>query len=140
MINQVTLAGNTGSDVELQMSKNDIAIAYVRLATTEKYNGVEKTTWHNIKAFSKLAETMAKHVSKGRKIMVQGRLDYYSWEKDGVKQTKSEIIVEKMFFLGSNMSTRNNELVLTEPTKQKFKFNTSNYDGDYLDDDDDIPF
>lgn len=129
MINQVTLAGNTGSDVDLQYSKTNVAIAYVRLATSEKYNGEEKTTWHNIKAFGKIAETLAKHVTKGRKIMVQGRLDYYSWEKDGVQHTKSEIIVEKLFFLDSNKLL--NQYANTISTKVR------TIDDDL---DDDIPF
>jgi single-strand DNA-binding protein len=137
MINQVTLAGNTGSDVELQFSPTNVAIAYVRLATTEKYNGEEKTTWHNIKAFGKIAETMAKYVLRGRKIMVQGRLDYYSWERDGVKHTKSEIIVEKLFFLGSNMSTQNNGSGLTGPTSTSKTSSEGTYNYEY---EDDIPF
>lgn len=133
MINQVTLAGNTGSDVDLQYSKTNVAIAYVRLATSEKYNGEEKTTWHNIKAFGKIAETLAKHVTKGRKIMVQGRLDYYSWEKDGVQHTKSEIIVEKLFFLDSN-KLPNKSVEKLIPVALQHEYDGS---GDV---DDDIPF
>jgi len=76
------------------------------LATTTRYKGNESTEWHNLVAWGKLAETIAKFLAKGQQAIFHGRLTYNSWEKDGIKRTTAEVVVETMEFVGSAREQR----------------------------------
>jgi single-strand DNA-binding protein len=100
-VNKVILVGNVGQDPELSEAKG-YAIARFSLATTRKSkDGAEETEWHSCKAFGKLAEIIGSYVTRGKQLYIEGRLQTSKWEKDGVKHSRTEIIVEQMQMLGS---------------------------------------
>jgi single-strand DNA-binding protein len=75
------------------------------LATSRKFTGKdgqkqEKTEWHRIVAWAKLAEICGQYLTKGKKVMIEGRIEYGSYEKDGVKHYTTDIITENMEMLG----------------------------------------
>ena len=105
-VNKVILVGNLGNDPEVRYSQ-DVAIANVSLATSEVWNDKntgekrERTEWHRVVFFRRLAEIVEQYLSKGSKIYVEGRLQTRSWEQDGVKRYSTEIVAEQMQMLDS---------------------------------------
>lgn len=99
-INKVILIGNIGSEPEVRYLPNGNAVANVTLATSDSWKDKqtgqlqERTEWHRIVFFGKIAEVVGQYVSKGSKIYVEGRLQTREWEKDGIKRYTTEIIVD----------------------------------------------
>ena len=95
--NEVQLLGNAGADVELVTTKTGTPLVKFSLATNEYYNTnkgekVQETQWHRIIAWGKVAELMAKIISKGDQILVKGKLTYSSYEdKEGVTKYVTEV-------------------------------------------------
>ena len=106
-VNKVMLVGWLGKDPELR----DNGVCKFSLATDD-YAGKDstKTNWHRITCFGKTAENCAKFLSKGRQVHVEGRIDYSEWEDNGVKKYGTEIIADRVTFLGGKQ-----EQVATEP-------------------------
>jgi len=105
-LNKVILIGNLGSDPEMRYTASGTAVAKFSLATSRKFTGKdgqkqEKTEWHRIVAWTKLAEICGQYLSKGKQVMIEGRIEYGSYEKDGVKHYTTDIIAENMLMLGS---------------------------------------
>lgn len=107
-LNQVTLIGNLGSDPDLRFGNGpDQAVCKVRIATTENYfnksrgERQERTEWHNVTIFGKRGEALAKILRKGSPLYVQGRLQTHDYEKDGIKQYRTEVIATKVILIGS---------------------------------------
>ncbi|MES2580518.1 MAG: single-stranded DNA-binding protein [Pseudomonadota bacterium] len=104
-VNKVILVGNLGRDPEVRYMPNGEAVANFSIATTENWkdkSGVkqEKTEWHNIVMYRKLAEIAGEYLKKGRPVYVEGRLQTRKWEKDGVTRYSTEIIADSMQMLG----------------------------------------
>ncbi len=105
-LNKVTLIGNLGRDPELRYTANGQAVANFTLATTESYSKrdggrEERTEWHRIVAWGKLAEICGEYLAKGRQIYVEGRIQTREWEdKDGNKRWTTEIVARNMQMLG----------------------------------------
>ena len=100
MVNKVILVGNVGQDVTTREVSSGI-VANTSLATTEKRNGEEKTEWHRLVLFGKLAELAQQYVTKGSKLYIEGKISYRKYtNKDGVEVNSTEIIVDTMRFLG----------------------------------------
>ena len=102
-INKVFLYGNLGKDPELKALPNGSQVASFGLATTRTYkdkegNKKEQTDWHNIVIFGRQAEVAAKYLKKGRPVFVEGRLQTRSWEQDGQKKYRTEVIVDRFQF------------------------------------------
>lgn len=121
MVNKVILVGNVGRDPESKPLPSGSSVVNFSLATTRKWkngNGErqEETTWHPVKAFGKLGEIISQYVHKGDKLYVEGRLHVSSWEKDGQKHTRTEIIAEEMTMLGSKREGGREE-VAQEPER-----------------------
>lgn len=95
MINQVALLGRVGKDPEIRYTPNNKAVAMFSIATNEL--GKDSTTWHNIKAWEKLAELCEKYVKTGDLLYVQGRIEYT--ESNGKYYTA--VVVQSMKFLSS---------------------------------------
>ena len=96
-VNRVTLLGNVGKDPEVTYTQSGMCIAKFGLATTESKksgdNWEEETLWHRITFFGKIAENfIAKYVTKGSTLYIEGKLAYGSYEKDGVKHYTRDII------------------------------------------------
>lgn len=106
-LNKVLLMGYVGRDVEVKFMQSGDAVANVGLATTtswkDKSSGEkkEKTTWHNLVFYRQTAEIAGKYVKKGDPIYVEGSIENREYEKEGVKRSITEIIVDRMQLLGS---------------------------------------
>ena len=105
-VNKVILIGRLGADPELKYMPSGDPVANFNLATDESYrdkdgNTQEKTEWHRIVAFRKLAETCGEYLKKGKLVYIEGRIQSRSWEdKNGVKRFTTEIIANTMQMLG----------------------------------------
>ncbi len=105
-VNKVILVGNLGRDPEVRYMPNGEAVCNFSIATTENWkdkNGQkqEKTEWHNIVMYRRLAEIAGEYLKKGRSVYVEGRLQTRKWEKEGVTRYSTEIIADQMQMLGS---------------------------------------
>lgn len=106
-MNKVMLIGNVGVEPDVRYYEADQAIASVRLATTEKGytlpNGTkvpDRTDWHNLVFYRRLARVVEQYVHTGDKLYVEGRLQYRKYDdKNGVQRTAVEIIVDSMEML-----------------------------------------
>jgi single-strand DNA-binding protein len=107
MVNKAMLIGRLGKDPEVRYTPDGTMVTNFNLATDEQWkdkNGekVQKTEWHRIVAFGKLAEICGNYLVKGKLIFVEGRIQTRSWEdKDGVKRFTTEIIASNMQMLDS---------------------------------------
>ena len=100
-INKVILVGNCGQDPEVRYMPNGNAVANVTLATSDSYKDkttgqmVEKTEWHRISFFGKLAEIVGEYVRKGSQIYVEGKLQTRKWtDQQGQEKYTTEIVVD----------------------------------------------
>ena len=105
-LNSVTLIGNATKDAELKVLSNGQPVVNFSVATTDRWidrdSGQQKenTEFHNITAFRKLAELAERFVNKGSLLYIEGHLKTRSWEKDGVKQFRTEVEATKILALG----------------------------------------
>ncbi|MCL4533369.1 MAG: single-stranded DNA-binding protein [Deltaproteobacteria bacterium] len=106
-LNKVMLIGNLGKDPELRYTPDGLAILKFSIATSEYYNDksgnkTEKTTWHNVVVFGKIAQTLANYLNKGKQVFVEGRINNRSYDKqDGTKGYISEVIANNIVLLGA---------------------------------------
>ncbi len=107
-VNKVILVGNLGRDPEVRYSPNGQAVANVTLATSESWKDKtsgekqERTEWHRIVFFGRLAEIAGEYLKKGAQIYVEGRLQTRKWQdKDGHDRYTTEIVANDMQMLGS---------------------------------------
>jgi single-strand DNA-binding protein len=110
-INKVILVGNLGRDPEIRYFQDGTAVANFSIATsdswTDKQSGEkkERTEWHRIVAFRRLAEICGEYLSKGRQVYIEGKLQTREWEdKDGNRRFTTEIVAQTMQMLGSRES------------------------------------
>jgi len=109
-VNKVTLIGNLGKDPELRYTSSGVAVATFSMATSESWkdtegNTQERTQWHSIVAWRKLAEIVGEYLKKGSKIYLEGRLQYRNYDdKNGVKRYVTEIVMDEMVMLDSRGS------------------------------------
>ena len=107
MVHKVILIGNVGADPEVRYLDGGVAVANLRLATTERYknkNGenVDQTEWHNIVLWRGLAEIVEKYVKKGMRLYIEGRIRTRSWDdQNGNKRYTTEIYADNMQMLSS---------------------------------------
>ena len=113
-VNKVILVGNLGNDPDVKYTQGGMAITTISLATTSVRkdrdgNNQEKTEWHRVKLFGKLGEIAGEYLKKGRAVYIEGRIEYGSYEKDGVKQYTTDIIADEMQMLGGGDAPRGGE-------------------------------
>lgn len=102
MVNCAILIGRLGADPEIKYTTDGLMITSFRIATTEKWKDNEKTEWHRIITFKKLAEICGSYLKKGSLVYITGRIQTRSWEdKEGVKRYQTEIIANTMKMLDS---------------------------------------
>lgn len=104
-LNKVQLIGNLGRDAELRYTPAGAAVASINMATTEVWNDKagqkqEKTEWHRVVIWGKMAESLAEYLVKGKQIYVEGRLQTKSWEKDGVTRYATDVRADRVLLLG----------------------------------------
>ncbi len=114
-INKVILLGNLGKDPVTRVVSPGKAVTEFSLATRERYkdkNGetVIATEWHNIVAWSPIAEIIEKYLKKGSQVYLEGKIESRTYEdKDGIKRYRTDIKVKDIQFLGSPLGTQNSE-------------------------------
>ena len=104
-VNKVILVGNLGNDPDVKYTQGGMAITTLSVATTSVRkdrdgNQQEKTEWHRVKLFGKLGEIAGEYLKKGRSVYIEGRLEYGSYEKDGIKHYTTDIVADEMQMLG----------------------------------------
>ena len=118
-VNKVILIGNLGNDPEVRYTPNGNAVANVTLATSttwrDKQTGElqERTEWHRIAFFNRLAEIVGEYLRKGSKVYIEGSLRTRKWQdKNGVDRYTTEVIANEMHMLdsrGSNGAAQSHE-------------------------------
>lgn len=99
-VNKVILIGNVGGDPEVRYMPNGNAVTNITLATTDSWKDKntgqqqDRTEWHRVVFFGKLAEIAGEYLRKGSQCYVEGRLQTREWEKDGIKRYTTEIVVD----------------------------------------------
>lgn len=104
-VNKVLLIGNLGKNPEVRFNSSGRAVARFPLATSERWTdsdgqAQERTEWHNLVVFGKQAESCGQYLSKGRQVFVEGAIRSREYEKDGSKRYITEIIAQRVQFLG----------------------------------------
>ena len=132
-INKVILIGHLGQKPETKYTTKGTAYTRFSIATNSAYKDadnktVEKTDWHNIIAWTKLAEICTKYLDKGSLIYCEGRLQTTSYEKNSIKSYYTDVVMEKMVMLNSKKS----EDISSEPDYSS--------ESDNIPDDEALPF
>ncbi len=106
-VNKVILLGNLGKDPELKYTPNQVAVLKMSIATNERFKDKEgqwqdRTEWHNVVFWQRLAEVAAQYLKKGSKVYLEGRLQTRSWDDKQTNQKKymTEVVVDEMVLLG----------------------------------------
>lgn len=135
--NRCLLLGNLGADPELRMTGGGQAVLKLRLATTESYldkdkQRQERTEWHSVVIWGKRAEGLGKILHKGDRLFIEGGLRTTSWEHEGQKRYRTEVVASEVILQGSPGGKRERQ---SEPEREKEPVGAGDFD-----DDDDIPF
>ncbi len=111
-MNKVIIMGNLGQDPDTRYMPSGTALTQISVATNrswkDKATGETKdeTSWHRCVAYGKQAETIQEHFTKGRKILIEGRLKYGSYEKDGVTRYTTDIVIDRFEFVEKKSGDR----------------------------------
>lgn len=127
-VNKVILVGNLGKDPELKKTPSGQSVASFSVATSESFKGrdgnkQEKTEWHNVVAWGKLADLVNQYLAKGRSCYIEGKLTTRSWDdRDGNKRYKTEVVAQNVVFLngghgGGHGNTRQQDDFETPPVE-----------------------
>jgi len=107
-VNKVILLGNVGKDPSITYTGSGIPVASFSIATTEKWKDAEgaaheKTEWHQVVAWRKLAEIVGQYLTKGSKVYIEGKLETQSWDdkESGQKKYKTQIVAHDLVMLSS---------------------------------------
>ena len=133
-VNKVILIGNLGQDPESRFTPSGTAVTNLSVATNESWkdqNGdsQDRTEWHRIVMFGKMAETASEYMKKGQMVYIEGRLQTNEWEdQNQIKRKSTQVRCDNFTMLG-----RRNDNISNYSEQQKEKFSSN-------DNDDDIPF
>ena len=146
-VNKVILVGRLGKDPETRYMPNGDAVTNVTLATSETWKDKagekqEKTEWHRVTFYRKLAEIAGEYLKKGSMVYVEGRLETRKWtDKAGVEKYTTEIIANEMQMLSSRSSGGNSFEVVDKPAASGGSAKAAaKSGGDFDNFEDDIPF
>jgi len=121
-VNKVILVGNLGKDPELRFLPDGTAVGNFSVATTDKWKDKsgeqqERTEWHRISTFSKLAEICGQYLKKGSQVYIEGKLQTRKWkDKDGTDKYSTEIVCDRMQMLGGKASSDDKPSKERQPT------------------------
>ena len=142
-VNKVILVGNLGQKPEMRYTATQAAVANISIATTESWKDKEsgemrdKTEWHRVVYFGKLAEIVEKYLDKGSSVYIEGKLQTRKWQdKSGADRWTTEIVGNELTMLGSRAANSNNASMQSNESESPFPQDDS---GPGLTDDD-IPF
>jgi single-strand DNA-binding protein len=113
-LNRVQLIGRLGADPELRYTQSGMTVATFGLATNRQWPGKdgtmqEETEWHNIIAWDKLAQLCGDFLAKGRLVYIEGRIHTSTYEREGQKQYKTEIVASDMLLLDQRPTSAETE-------------------------------
>jgi len=149
-VNKVILVGNLGRDPEVKYTASGSAVVNITVATTESWNDkqtnekVEKTEWHRVVAFRRLAEIMGEYLRKGSQVYIEGKLQTRKWQdQNGQDRYTTEIVANDMQMLGSRADAGGRPQgdqggFRNKPPAQQSQAPADSGGGGF--DDDDIPF
>lgn len=131
-LNRVMLLGNLGADPELRHTQGGQSVLKLRLATTESYldkdkQRKERTDWHDVTIWGKRGEALSKILSKGSSLLVEGRLQTSSYEKDGTKRYRTEVVANNVVLTGGK---QNDARTAAAPTAEEHGSAPAGDDGD----------
>ena len=142
-VNKVILVGNLGQKPEMRYTATQSAVANLSIATTESWKDKEsgemrdKTEWHRVVFFGKLAEIVEKYLDKGSSVYVEGKLQTRKWQdKNGADRWTTEIVGNELTMLGSRSQ---NDTGMSNNNQTESPFPSEDESGSGLTDDD-IPF
>lgn len=142
-VNKVIIVGRLGADPEIKSVGNGQSVARLNVATSENWTSKdgqkqERTEWHRIVVWGRQAENCAKHLSKGRQVYVEGRLQTRQWEDSasGQKKYTTEIVANTVQFLGGGASTERS----TQNSSSDDQFNDFGPEPSFDQGSDEIPF
>ena len=114
-VNKVILVGNVGQDPEVKYTPSGTPVAKLSLATNERFKDrndewQERTEWHSIIAWQRLAEIVGEYIKKGSKLYIEGRIQTSSWEdrQSGSKRYRTEVVARDIVLLGSQENAGEN--------------------------------
>ena len=147
-INKVILVGNLGKDPEVRYSPNGNAVANITLATSEQWKDrnsgeqQEKTEWHRVVFFNRLAEIVGEYLKKGSQVYVEGKLQTRKWQgQDGQDRYTTEIVANEMQMLGGRQGGGDDSWSSSRSTGgSQAAAPAAAPAGDIGDFDDDVPF
>lgn len=150
-VNKAILIGNLGQDPELRYTASGSAVCNISIATSEQWKDKdtgeqqERTEWHRIVAFGRLAEIMGEYLKKGSQVYIEGRIRTEKWQdKDGTDRWTTKIYADQMQMLGGGGSSQRHAQEDAEadrrcaPSSSQQKPAPQAADGEFIDDD--IPF
>jgi single-strand DNA-binding protein len=123
-MNRVTLYGHLGQDPELRITKENVGVLSLRLATTESWVDKEtklpqtRTEWHDCVLFGPRADALSRFVRKGDGLLVEGSLRTSSYEKDGVKRRHTEVVVRDLYLGPKGRRPSTSTLDMSPPQPQ----------------------
>ena len=141
-INKVILVGNLGQDPDVKYTAGGAAVTTLSIATSESWkdkdtgNDQERTEWHRVVLWRRLAEIAGEYLKKGSKVYIEGSLQTRKWEQDGVTRYTTEVIGRDMQFLDSRGSSNNSDAYDQSPPEPQESEDVSQSSIE----DDDIPF
>jgi single-strand DNA-binding protein len=144
-VNKVILIGNLGKDPEVRFTPNGLAVANITIATTETWKdkasgeNQERTEWHRVVFYNRLAEIVGEYLRKGSKVFIEGRLQTRKWQDKTTNQDRytTEIIADSLEMLGSKAAGGASDAPAMEKTAA---METMQPAGPIDNFDDDIPF
>jgi single-strand DNA-binding protein len=146
-VNKVILIGNLGKDPEVRYSPNGGAIANISLATTESWKDkntgeqVDKTEWHRVVFFRRLAEIAGEYLKKGSKVYIEGKLQTRKWQdQNGQDRYTTEIVANEMQMLDSRGGSTEFSQAPSNSNNKAASSSGSAESAPPMDFDDDIPF
>ena len=145
-VNKVILVGNLGRDPEVRYIKDGTAVANLRIATSENWNDAngqkqERTEWHRIVAWGKLAEIAKEYMTKGKQIYVEGRLQTRSWDdREGNKRYTTEVRADQILMLGTRGDSGGARDVPSSPDETRPPDSPQPPDQPFQATDEDVPF
>jgi len=143
-LNKVMLIGNLGKDPEVRYTTSGTAVASFSIATSERFKGKsgeweDRTEWHNITLWGRLAEIAGEYLAKGKTVYIEGRLQTRKWQdRDGRDRYTTEIVGEKMQML-SGRGDAGGGSGRTKPADDQ-SYGAPSYEEPAFNPDDDIPF
>ena len=141
-INKVIIVGNLGQDPEIKYTAGGAAVTTLSIATSDSWkdkdSGMdqERTEWHRVVLWRRLAEVAGEYLKKGSKVYIEGQLQTRKWEQEGQTRYTTEIIARDMQFLDSRGSSNN---PATQKSSEMNEQSAANVPDSAIDDDD-IPF